>query len=60
MNLTHEQQSEMQRLKSYFPFRIVYGAVNPQTSEWRCAAVTTMRQPNRLARDGWNVAVLKG
>lgn len=54
--LTPEQTAEMQRIKSYFPYRIVYGAV--KDGEWQCGAVTTKREPNRLAREGWTVFLL--
>lgn len=46
-------RQEMARLKAYFPYRIVYCAV--RGNERTCSAVATMRIPNRLARDGWQV-----
>lgn len=58
MDLTPEQHAELSRLKSHFPFRIVYGAINPATNEWQCGAVTTKRAPNDLARKGWQVWLL--
>lgn len=54
-----QQQAELQRLRSYFPYRIVYGAFNPATSEWFASAVETMRIPNKLAREGWQVFTLE-
>ena len=53
--VTDARRAELARLKSYFPFRIIYGAIHPETAEWRTGAVTTMREPNRLAREGWKV-----
>jgi len=45
------------RLKQYFPFRIVYGAIS-QDGTFETNAVTTMRTPNALARKGWQVWVI--
>ncbi len=53
--VTEPRQAELARLKGYFPYRIVYGALHPSTGEWRSGAVTTRREPNRLAREGWKV-----
>lgn len=50
-----DQKAELARLKGYFPFRVVWGAINPSTGEWRCAAAGSKCQPNKLARDGWRV-----
>lgn len=50
---------EMRNLKSLFPFRIIYGAFNPKTQEWFASAVTTMRIPNKLMREGWQVFTLE-
>lgn len=57
--LTEAQIQELQGLKNSFPYRIVYGAINPATGEWFASAVTTMRAPNKLAREGWQVFTLK-
>jgi hypothetical protein len=59
MELTDKQIEELRRMKSYFPYRIIYGAINPQTGEWIASAVPTMRVPNRLLREGWQVFTLK-
>ena len=55
--LTEAQQSELARLKAYMPFRIVWGAVNPDTKEFVCAASFTKRQANDYARKGWQVFI---
>ena len=47
-------RQDMRRLKAYFPYRIVYGAISP-TGETVAAAVATMHKPNALARKGWAV-----
>lgn len=54
-----EQLAEMARLKQYFPFRIVWGAIDPRTGEFRCSANPKRRQANDLIRKGWHVAVVK-
>jgi len=51
------QIQECRRLKQYFPFRIVYGAIS-QDGTFETNAVTTMRTPNALARKGWQVWVI--
>ncbi len=56
--LTPEQTAELARLKSWRPFMVVYGAINPATGEWLCAAVPTKRIPNDLARKGWQVFIV--
>lgn len=52
--LNPEQVAQLTRLKQYFPFRIICGALNP-LGEFRALAVPTMREPNKLAREGWKV-----
>lgn len=47
-------RQDMQRLKAYFPYRIVYGAVSP-AGKTVTGAVATMHKPNALARKGWEV-----
>lgn len=51
MELTKEQTQELQRLKEYFPFRIVFGVLN-QDGSFEAYAKTTMHTANRLARKG--------
>jgi hypothetical protein len=53
------QLQELQNLKNSFPFRIIYGAFNPETQEWVASAVATMRIPNRLTREGWQVFTVR-
>jgi hypothetical protein len=59
MTLTESQNNELKRLQLSFPFRIVYGAFNPSTSEWFASAVQSMRIPNKLAREGWRVVIME-
>ena len=59
MEISDSQRQELARLKSYFPYRIVWGAVNPATGEWKASANPTMRQANDHARKGWAVVVVK-
>jgi hypothetical protein len=56
--ITPEREAELQRLKAYFPARIVYAADKPDGSDWQCSAVLTRRIPNKLMRQGYRVAVL--
>ena len=57
--LTDAQTAEMRRLRSYFPYRIVYGAWNSQKREWFASAVDSMRIPNKMQREGWTVFILE-
>ena len=54
---TAEQLAEMARVKGYFPFRIVYLATKGDKAV--VSAVTSMRIPNKLAREGWDVSVAR-
>lgn len=55
MQLTDTQNRELARLKQYFPYRIVWGAINPGTGEWFASANTTKRQMNGYVKNGWVV-----
>lgn len=59
MQLTDAQTQQLRNLKASFPFRIIYGALNPVTKEYVASAVTSMRIPNKLAREGWEVFTVK-
>ncbi len=54
---TDAQLAEMQRLKSYFPYRIIYGAFSPD-GEFEAGAQKDRRRINKLLREGWQVATL--
>ena len=49
-----KMEAELKRLKAYFPFRIVWGAINPDTLEYVTGASATKRQLNGYLRKGWN------
>lgn len=49
-----KMQQEMNRLKAYFPYRIVWGALNAETLEFVTGANVTKRQVNDYIRKGWN------
>ena len=49
-----KMQSDMNRLKAYFPYRIVWGAINSETLEFVTGANVTKRQVNDYIRKGWN------
>jgi hypothetical protein len=55
MQLTDNQSMELARLKQYFPYRIVWGAIHPSTGEWFASANTTKRQMNGYVKNGWVV-----
>lgn len=55
---TEAQRSELLRLKSYFPFRIVWGAVSVN-GEFVCGASKDRRQVNKYARlQDWLVCTI--
>jgi hypothetical protein len=56
--LTSEQEKELRNLKSHFPFRIAYLAIDPATGKHFSAAVFDKRQPNKYARKGFLVFTL--
>lgn len=55
---TEAQHAEICRMKSYFPFRLAYGAFNAATGEFVSGAVPTKRIPNKLKREGWAVWII--
>lgn len=48
-------ETEMKRLKGYFPYRIIWGGYDPETGDFESGAVATMRIPNAQLRKGWKV-----
>lgn len=56
--MTPEQVKELERLKSYFPYRIVFGAVSPE-GVFEAYCKTTMHTANNLVRKGYQVFVLE-
>lgn len=52
--LTPDETRQAHVMRTSFPYRIVYVA-RKQGEETIVSAVTSMRIPNRLAREGWTV-----
>jgi len=59
MLLTSEQRQELARLQAYYPYRIIYGMIDKDSGEFFASAVISMRIPNKMAREGHKVFVLK-
>jgi len=57
--LTKVQEAEIYRVKSFFPYRIAYGMIDKDTGKFEAHAVTSMRIPNKLTREGHQVFTLK-
>lgn len=55
---TVEQEQELQKLKGYFPFRIVWGAINPQDQSFHTGADYDRRRINAALRKGWLVCTV--
>jgi hypothetical protein len=55
---TVEQEAELRRLKTYFPYRLVWGCVNSQTQEVTFHTSYDRRQLNRELRKGNLVATI--
>lgn len=56
---TEAQETELRRVKQYFPYRIVWGAIGPN-GEFESGANTTRRELNKYLRKGWLVATIGG
>lgn len=52
ITLTREQEIELRRIKAYFPYRIVWGQINPQTGEFSAHGTLDKRAMNKAARSG--------
>ena len=59
MSLSELQIAELRRTKQYFPYRLVFGAVNPGNGEFVIIAKATKHQANKLIREGWSVWEIK-
>jgi hypothetical protein len=55
--MSAEQERQLLRLKAYFPYRIVFGWI--ENGEFYTGAVATMHKPNKLAREGKEVWIIK-
>jgi hypothetical protein len=59
MELTQDQINQMQQMKQHFPYRIIYGMIDKNTSEFFTSVVTNMRIPNKLSKEGHTVFTIK-
>ena len=59
MELSAQQESEMARLKTYYPYRIIYAMIHKDTKKFSCYAVTSMRIPNKFTRDGHEIFIVR-
>lgn len=57
--MNEQQTKELQNLKAWFPFRIVFGVIDKNTGEFSAWAKTTMHAANKLAREGHTVMVVQ-
>ncbi len=57
--LTQEQRDELLRLRQYFPFRLVWGSLDPFGGRWTAHATTDKREMNAMIRKGWTVVLLQ-
>lgn len=51
--LMKKAEQEMIRLKGYFPYRVVWAAINEETGEVITGASATRRHVNAYMRRGW-------
>ena len=58
MNLSEQQVAEMRRMKSYFPYRIVFGVFDKDSGDFFVYSKTTKHTMNRLVREGHAVFTL--
>jgi hypothetical protein len=57
--LTQKQLAELQRIKQYYPYRVVFGVINKDTGEFQTWCKTTKHIANKLAREGHQVFILQ-
>lgn len=56
---TVAQEAELRRLKAYFPYRIVWGSINPQDESFEAHADLNRHRINACCRKvGWLVATI--
>ena len=55
---TAEQEAELKKIKQYLPYRIVWGAINPQDQSFHTGADFDRRRINDRLRKGWLVATI--
>jgi len=55
IELAPDQMAQMQRLKAYFPYRIVWGMFDKITGEFSCSANSDKRRMNQAIRAGHTV-----
>lgn len=58
MTILEKMEADMMRLKAYFPYRIVWGAISPDGNEFVTGATPTKRQVNDYLRKGWHTYVI--
>lgn len=58
LELPEATEKELVRLKQYFPARIIWCA--HRNGEWMTGANLDNREPNRMARQGWQVFKVSG
>lgn len=59
MTLTDSQIEELQRLKDYFPYRIIFGVIDKDTGEFEAWCKTTNHVLNRKLRECHSVFTLE-
>lgn len=57
--LNDAQIAEIRRVKSYFPYRIVFGVINKDTGVFLTYAKTTRHTMNKLIREGHYVYTIE-
>lgn len=58
LNMNQDQINELKRIKMYFPYRIVFGAISPD-GKFDAYCKTTMHTANNLVRKGYQVFILE-
>lgn len=49
---------DLARLRQYYPYRHIWCAC--KDGEWQVGATLTRREPNKMAREGWQVFAVTG
>ena len=56
--ITGSRVRELERMRDSFPSKIIYGAFNPKTEQWRSGAVPQVQNLKNETRENWVIVTL--
>lgn len=57
--ITEEHKELLKRLKQFYPYRIVWGAVHKETGQFLHGTCFNKRRPNMLRKQGFHVVIVR-